>query len=93
MKQVFALIEKEIQIKSAALVKHEAKKKNQRERHALLGGQGPDDDSKSEVDELAEKLQNLGLPEETKQICDREIKKLRQLGPRNQEYHVSLNYL
>lgn len=39
------------------------------------------------------KLDKLGLPEETKQICDREIKKLRQLGPRNQEYHVSLNYL
>ena len=59
----------------------------------MLSGHAPDDDSKSEIDELATKLEKLGLPEETKQICDREIKKLRQLGPRNQEYHVSLNYL
>jgi len=32
----------------------------------MLGGQGPDDDSKSEIDELAAKLEKLGLPEETK---------------------------
>ena len=49
----------------------------------MLSGHAPDDDSKSEIDELATKIDKLGLPEETKQICDREIKKLRQLGPRN----------
>ena len=42
---------------------------------------------------MKEKLDKLELPDETKVICDRELKKLRQLGPRNQEYHVSLNYL
>lgn len=39
------------------------------------------------------RLDKLELPEETKQITVRELKKLRQLGPRNQEYHVSMNYL
>ena len=33
------------------------------------------------------------LPEETVKIVNQEIKKLRNLDPRNQEYHVSLNYL
>jgi ATP-dependent Lon protease len=33
------------------------------------------------------------LPEETLKIVNQEIKKLRNLDPRNQEYHVSLNYL
>jgi len=75
------------------LEKFEALKKK-RERSGFLGGQGAnEDDSKSEIDELAAKIEKLELPEETKQICDREIKKLSQLGPRNQEYHVSLNYL
>ena len=57
-----------------------------------MGGQAAEED-KSEVDEMTAKLEKLELPEETKAICDRELKKLKQLGPRNQEYHVSLNYL
>jgi len=35
----------------------------------------------------------LELSEEAKKISEKELKKLRQLGPRNQEYHVSMNYL
>ena len=35
----------------------------------------------------------MQIPDEAKQIYKREIKKLKQLGPRNQEYHVSINYL
>lgn len=46
-----------------------------------------------EVDELQTRLSNLSLPQETQAIVDRELKKLSQLDARNQEYHVSLNYL
>jgi ATP-dependent Lon protease len=33
------------------------------------------------------------LPEETKEIVERELKKLRKLGSQSQEYHVGLSYL
>jgi ATP-dependent Lon protease len=35
----------------------------------------------------------MTLPEEVKTIVEQEIRKLKQLGPRNQEYHVGMNYL
>ena len=38
-------------------------------------------------------MDSMEIPPEAKLIYKREIKKLKQLGPRNQEYHVSLNYL
>lgn len=33
------------------------------------------------------------MPEETQKIVDQEMKKLKNLDPRDKEYHVSLNYL
>jgi ATP-dependent Lon protease len=45
------------------------------------------------VTELDKKLDGLEIGEEARRITKQEIKKLKQLGPRNQEYHVSLNYL
>jgi ATP-dependent Lon protease len=39
------------------------------------------------------KLDAMSIPEEAKKIYKAEIKKVKQLGPRNQEYHVSMNYL
>lgn len=50
-------------------------------------------DDLNEVEELKRKFTEFKLPEETQKIVDRELKKLSQLDPRNQEYHVSLNYL
>ena len=55
--------------------------------------QQPEDDGPDEVEELKTKLDELELTEEAKKITTTELKKLRQLGPRNQEYHVSMNYL
>ena len=78
-------------MKKANLEKLETLKKRFA-RQSGFSGMG-DEEGKSEVDEITEKLDKLELPEEAKQICDREIKKLKQLGPRNQEYHVSMNYL
>lgn len=45
------------------------------------------------MQELEKKLDELEIGEEARRITKQEIKKLKQLGPRNQEYHVSLNYL
>lgn len=42
---------------------------------------------------MQSRLKALQLPEEAQKIADQELKKLRNLGPRNQEYHVSMNYL
>jgi len=42
---------------------------------------------------LHAKIQKLNLPEEAKAIVEQEIRKLKQIGPRNQEYHVGMNYL
>lgn len=47
----------------------------------------------SEVEQLYKKLSDLKLPEETQKIVEMEMKKVRNLDPRNQEYHVSVNYL
>ena len=82
MKLVADLIAKEVHVKAANLAKQEALKKRIKERQAQLGF-GADDEAKGEVDDLQAKLTKLELPEETKEICAREIKKLRQLGPRN----------
>lgn len=46
-----------------------------------------------EVQKLVEKIDSLKLPEEALKIVEAEIKKVQQMDPRNQEYHVSLNYL
>lgn len=55
--------------------------------------QGKKEDSTNEVEFIYNKLIQSNLPEETLKIVNQEMKKLRNLDPRNQEYHVSLNYL
>ena len=81
MNIVSDFIAKEVQLKVAHLAKIEALKKKIANRQA--GGQGQTEDEKGEIDEMQAKLDKLDLPEETKQITVREMKKLRQLGPRN----------
>lgn len=52
-----------------SLAKFEAQKKKLKERgNSFLGPGGPggDEDSKTEIDELAAKIEKLELPEETK---------------------------
>lgn len=56
------------------------------------GGPGGRQDT-SELDALQEKLDKLKPPEETKELIDREMKKLRKMSSQSQEYHVGLNYL
>ena len=82
-------ISKEVQVRRAQKQKMEALNKRIKERISNTG----DEETKDEIATLVSKLNSLQLPEETKRITDMEVKKLRQLGPRNQEYHVSMNYL
>lgn len=90
MNIVANLTNKEIDHKKESLKKFEDMRRKMRQNMAGMNG---DEESKSEIDDLKAKLDKLELPEETKLICDREVRKLKQLGPRNQEYHVSMNYL
>lgn len=57
------------------------------------GGGAENGEENDEIDELATKLEKLDLTEEARKISQQELKKLKALGPRNQEYHVSMNYL
>ena len=75
MKLVSELIIKEVQLKKANLEKLETLKKRFA-RQSGFSGMG-DEEGKGEIDEICEKLDKLELPEEAKQICDREVKKLR----------------
>lgn len=49
--------------------------------------------AEDEIAQLRAKLDDCKLPEETQKIVDQELKKVESLDSRNQEYHVSLNYL
>ena len=68
-------------------------------KHAMGGGGGRkpgnfgSNDELNEVDQLFVKIKKLNLPAEADRIVQQELRKLKNLDPRNQEYHVSLNYL
>ena len=74
MQIVSNLATKEIEIKTESLKKFEEMRNRMKMQRMPSGG---DDESKSEIDELKAKLDKLELPEETKIICDREVKKLK----------------
>ena len=92
MQIVGAFMNKELIAKRAQKDKIDALNKRIKDRFAGQGG-GTDEESKDEVQELEEKLKSLDMPEEAQKIAEQEIRKLKNLGPKNQEYHVSMNYL
>jgi ATP-dependent Lon protease len=59
----------------------------------MLGMQNAMGSENDEVKELEAKLDSMAISEEAKKIYKQEIKKLKQIGSRSQEYHVSMNYL
>ena len=73
MEIVSNLALKEIESKAGSLKKVDEMRNKMRQRMSPNG----EDESKSEIDELKAKLDKLELPEETKLICDREVKKLK----------------
>ena len=48
---------------------------------------------KEDIENIKKKLEGVELPEETKQIVERELKKLEKMSENNSEYAVSLRYL
>src|SRR5213075_2742269 len=53
-------------------------------------GEGEGDD---ELEELAKRLEEAQLSAEGKKVCDRELKRLRQMSPQSAEYQVARTYL
>ena len=72
MKIVAGLIAREVKIKAEQNQKLAAIQKRRSQQN--LSGTEPETD---EIAEMQEKLGKLGLPEETKKICDGELKKVR----------------
>lgn len=54
---------------------------------------GDRDDDKDEINELAEKIESVGLSEEAKAKADSELKKLKQMAPMSAEATVVRNYI
>jgi len=55
-----------------------------------LGERGSGDE---DVDKLRERLDAIGLPEDAREVVDRELRKLSTLNPAAPDYHVTRNYL
>jgi len=72
MQMVDAFLNKEVTMMMEAEKKRMAARKNFRDRFGGSNDQGSD-----EINELSKKLDDLGLPEETKKITENEIKKLK----------------
>ncbi len=54
---------------------------------------GVEHDPGEEIDELLQKLENKEMPEEAREKCQKEIKKLKQMPPSSAEYTVIRNYV
>lgn len=54
---------------------------------------GVEHDPGEEIDELLNRLEEKEMPEEAKEKCDKEIKKLKQMPPSSAEYTVIRNYV
>ncbi len=60
---------------------------------AIQKEMGKEDEYKADIDEIAQKLNNLSLPEAVKERADRELKKMKLMPPMSAETTVVRNYL
>lgn len=81
MATVTAMLMKELGQLNDQKEKREKVNKSMKERMMGMAGQSSADSD--EVKELESKLDSMEIPEEAKSMYKREIKKLKQIGPRN----------
>jgi ATP-dependent Lon protease len=103
LETVYTLLQSEVEIFSMEKrIKSRVKKqleKNHREYYlneqlkAINKEMGREGDPKQEVDELEERLEAKEIPDEARDKCRGEIKKLRQIPPSSAEYTVVRNYV
>jgi len=103
LEMVYELLQSEIEVYSLEKrIKNRVKnqmEKNQREYYlneqlkAINKEMGREDDPMADISELEEKLKEKLMPEEARDKCMREIKKLRQMPPSSAEYTVVRNYV
>ena len=91
-----ALVSMEKRIKNRVKVQME---RNQREYYlseqlkAINKEMGREDDPQAEVDELEKKLEGRNMPQEARERCQSELRKLRSMPPSAAEYTVVRNYV
>lgn len=81
MTTVTAMLMKELSQLNDIKEKRERANKSLKER--MLGLTPPTAQDSDEVKDLEAKLDSMDIPEEAKRIYKQEIKKLKQIGPRN----------
>ncbi len=64
-----------------------------REQLRVIRQELGEDEGEDELDELAGRLDQAGLPAEARKVVDRELKRLRQMSPQSAEYQVARTYL
>jgi ATP-dependent Lon protease len=64
-----------------------------REQLRVIRQELGEDTGEDELDELARRLDEVGLSGEARKVVDRELKRLRQMSPQSAEYHVARTYL
>ncbi len=64
-----------------------------REQLRVIRQELGEDEGEDELDELGRRLEQAGVSPEAKKVVDRELKRLRQMSPQSDEYHVARTYL
>ncbi|MFP4315741.1 MAG: endopeptidase La [Desulfovibrionales bacterium] len=103
LETVYTVLQSEVEVFSMEKrIKSRVKKqleKNHKEYYlneqlkAINKEMGREGDPKQEVDELEERLKGKDMPDEAREKCAAELKKLRQIQPSSAEYTVVRNYV
>jgi ATP-dependent Lon protease len=103
LEEVYALMQGEIDVLQVeGKIRSRVKKQMERSQkeyylneqmRAIQKELGERDDFKNEVQELEERLKNLKAPDEAREKCEKEIRKLKMMSPMSAEATVVRNYI